>query len=123
VETTTVNRITDQIVAEVEQLSFAELVAILNVNVGLYASREGNQLTLANDPEVETKLPERERFFGIKLSRNEDISPVSRDNAAGFIAFQIKVVQIIHAPAGSLTQGPLDRTLAVFNSAVTKRDS
>lgn len=122
VEMSAVNRITDQIASEVEQLSFSELVVLLNQETGLYASREGNRVTLFNDPEGEIRLPEKERFFTISLSRNEDLSPADKDNTAGFLAFQIKVERIIRAPDGSLIESPLDRTLAVFNTAITREN-
>ena len=123
VETTTVNRIIDRIVAEVERLEFSELMGILNQNTSLYASQDGDRLALANDPQLDSRLPESERHFAITLRRNLDISPTARDSTAGYLAFQIRIKRILHAPDGSLIQSPLDHTLAIFNSAVTRTDS
>jgi prepilin-type N-terminal cleavage/methylation domain-containing protein len=123
IESSTVSRITDRISAEIEQLTFDELVAVLNQETGLFASRMGDQLVLSNDPELDTRLPEEDRYFAITLSRNQDISPTSRDTAAGFLAFQIKIDRLLHAPDGALIQSPLDQTQAVFNTAVLRTDS
>ena len=123
VETSTVNRITDRITAEVEQLSFEELVTLLNLDTGLFASRAGDRLVLYDDPELDTLLPEEERYFAISLSRMQVISPASKDAEAGFLAFQIKIERLIHAPDGSLLASPLDQTLAVFNTAVLRTGS
>ena len=123
VETGNVNRITDRISAEIEQLSFNELVTVLNQDTGLFSSRKGDQLVLSNDPELETLLPEEDRYYSISLTRNPDISPVSRDTLAGYLAFQIKVERLLHAPDGTIIQSPLDQTLAIFNTAVLKKES
>ena len=123
IESSTVSRITDRISAEIEQLSFDELVVVLNQETGLFASRIGDRLVLSNDPELDTRLPEEDRHFAITLSRNQDISPTSRDTTAGFLAFQIKVERLLHAPDGSIIQSPLDRTQAVFNTAVLRTGS
>ncbi|MCZ6672079.1 MAG: hypothetical protein O7C75_03990, partial [Verrucomicrobia bacterium] len=91
--------------------------------IGLYASKSGDRFVLATDPELETLLPEEDRHFAISLSRNPDLSPPNKDGTAGFIAFQIKIERIIHAPDGTLINSPLDHTLAVFNIAITRTDS
>jgi len=121
VEVTTINRITDRISAEVEQLSFSELITILNQETALFASKEGDRLTLANDPEIETLLPEPDRQFGVTLKRNLDLSPTSRDATAGYLAFQVKIERIVHAPDGTRIDSPLNHTLAVFNKALTRK--
>ncbi len=68
VESSNVNRITDRISAEIEQLSFQELINVLNQETGLFASREGDRLLLATDPELDTQLPEAERHYSITVS-------------------------------------------------------
>jgi prepilin-type N-terminal cleavage/methylation domain-containing protein len=124
VETSTVNRITDRISAEVADLSYDQLKDLLNSpELSLFSSRDGNRLVTNKNPELETLLPEADRHFAISLSRIEDISPPNRDSIAGFLAFQIKIERLIHAPDGSLINSPLDQTLAVFNTAVLKSDS
>ena len=123
VENGNVNRITDRISAEIEQLSFQEVINVLNQNTGLYASREGDRLLLATDPELETRLPEAERHYAITLTRNEDLSPVSRDSSAGYLCFQIKVERLLHGPDGSLLDNQLNLTQAIFNTAIRRTDS
>lgn len=122
VENTTVNRIADRIQAEVEQLSYNDVVNLLNLDTGLFASREGDRLILQNDPELENRLPEANRQYSIRLTRNEDISPIGRDATAGFIAFQIKIERLVHAPDGTILDNQQDQTLAIFNSAVLRSD-
>lgn len=123
VESSNVNRITDRISAEIEQLSFQELINVLNQETGLFASREGDRLLLATDPELDTQLPVAERHYSITLTRNEELSPVGRDNAAGYLCFQIKVERLLHAPDRTVLQNQLDQTQAIFNTAVLRTDS
>jgi prepilin-type N-terminal cleavage/methylation domain-containing protein len=121
VEITTINRITDRISAEVEQLSFSELISILDQETALFASKEGDRLTLANDPEIDTLLPEIDRHYGVTLKRNLDLSPSGKDATSGYLAFQVKIERIIHAPDGTPIDSPLNHTLAVFNKALTRK--
>lgn len=122
VENTSINRITDRISSEIEQLSYPDLLALLNLDTSLYASRKGDRLVLHNDPELDNRLPEAERHYSITLTRNTGISPFSRDATAGYIAFQIRIERLIHAPDGSLLENQLDQTLAIFNTAVLRTD-
>jgi len=122
VEDNQINRITDRISSEIEQLSFQELINVLNQEIGLFASHEGDRLLLSTDTELDTRLPEADRHYSITLTRNEELSPVSRDSSAGFLCFQIKVERLLHSPDGSLIQNQLDRTLAIFNTAVLRAD-
>ncbi|MCB1121018.1 MAG: hypothetical protein KJT03_05685, partial [Verrucomicrobiae bacterium] len=104
------------------QLSYNDVVNLLNLDTGLFASREGDRLILQNDPELENRLPEANRQYSIRLTRNEDISPIGRDATAGFIAFQIKIERLVHAPDGTILDNQQDQTLAIFNSAVLRSD-
>ena len=123
VETGNVNRINNRISAEIEMLDFNEVASVLNENIGLYASRTGDRLFLASDPELDTLLPEVERQYAITLTRNEELSPVSRDSTAGYLCFQIKIVRLLHSPDGTLLDSQLDRTQAVFNTAILRNES
>ena len=123
VEIDKAGRITDRIAAEIEQLDFQAVINVLNDETGLYASRTGDQLFLASDPELDTRLPEADRHYLISLVRNEDLSPVSRDSASGYICFQIRIERLLHAPDGSLLQNQLDQTQAIFNTAKLRTDS
>ena len=123
VEDSQVNRIIDRISAEIEQLSFQELINVLNQETELFASRQGDGIFLATDPDLDTHLPEAERHFSITLTRNVDLSPVSRDSSAGYLCFQIKVERLLHASDGAILQNQLDGTQAIFNTAVLRADS
>ena len=86
VEATTVNRVTDRILAEIEQLTFTQLASILDQQTSLYASRKGDRLVLANDSQGDSLLPENDRFYAVALNRNEDLSPIAKDGTAGYLA-------------------------------------
>jgi prepilin-type N-terminal cleavage/methylation domain-containing protein len=122
VEATTVNRVTDRILAEIEQLTFTQLASILDQQTSLYASRKGDRLVLANDSQGDSLLPENDRFYAVALNRNEDLSPIAKDGTAGYLAYQVTIERIVRAPDGTLINSPLDHTLAIFNSATTRND-
>ena len=122
VEATTVNRVADRILTEVEQLNVNQLASILNQKTSLYAPRNGDLLVLASDPQIDSLLPENDRFYAISLSRNEDLSPINKDATAGYIAYQIKVERIVRAPDGTLIDSPWDHTLAIFNAATIRKE-
>lgn len=122
VEREHVNRINDRITTEIEALEFTQVANVLNENIGLYASRTGDQLFLASDPELDSLLPESERHYAITLTRNEELSPVSRDSTAGYLCFHIKIERLLHSPDGTLLESQLNRTQAVFNMAILRTD-
>lgn len=122
VEATTVDRVADRILTEIEQLNINQLASILNQQTSLYASRDGNLLVLASDPQIDSLLPEKDRLYAISLSRNENLSPLNKDATAGYIAYQIKVDRIVRAPDGTLIDSPLDHTLAIFNAATVRKE-
>lgn len=123
VERGNTNRITDRIIAEIEELAFTEVASVLNENVGLFASRAGDRLYLITDPDLDDLLPEAERHYAIALTRNEDLSPASRDNSAGYLCFQIKIERLLHSPDGRILETPLDQTQAIFNTAILRTQS
>ncbi len=123
IEATKVDRIADLITAEIQALEYNEVISILNQNVGLFANRSGDTLVLKTDPQLEQKLPEVDRFYAVSLSRNIDLSPVGKDGTAGFVAFQIRIERLFHAPDGNLLDNQLDNTLAIFNTAKTRAGS
>lgn len=122
-ESSTVNQIADRIKAEVEQLNFKQLKSILDKKIGLLASRDGAQLLAINDPNLDKRLPETERYFRIKLNRNSDLSPEDKDSSSGFLAIQIKIERIVRAPDGTELPNDLDNTVAIFNTAILKGES
>ena len=115
-----VDRVADLISAEIQSLEYDEVISILNQQVLLFASRSGDTVVSDNDPQLEQKLPEADRYYAISLARNNDLSPIGRDGTAGFVAFRIHIERLIRAPDGQLLDNQLDTNLAVFNTAVTR---
>ncbi len=115
-----VDRVADLISTEIQFLEYEEVISILNQQVRLMANRSGDTVVSSTDPQLEQKLPEADRFYAIRLTRNIDLSPAGRDGTAGFVAFQIRIERLIRAPDGQLLDNQLDTNLAIFNTAVTR---
>lgn len=122
VESGNLHRIANRISAEMESLNFEALIRVLDQNTVLYSSRDGDRLMLATDPELESQLPETTRYYVIRLTRNETLSPVSRDGSAGYLCFQIHIERLLYTPEGAPIPNPLNPTQAVFNSALVRTD-
>ena len=56
-----------------------------------YATKGGDKIIYKNDTGASTTIPDKDRFFEFSLTRNTDLSPVSGDTTAGFLAFTISL--------------------------------
>lgn len=115
-----VERVADLISSEIQTLEFEEVISILNRQVRLLANRSGDTVVSSDDPQLEQKLPEADRYYAIRLTRNSDLSPIGRDGSAGFVAFQINIIRSVRSPDGQLPDNRLDTNLAIFNTVVTR---
>ena len=115
-----VDRIANLITTEIQSLAYDEVISILNQEVPLFANRAGDTVVSDNDPELDERLPQADRYYVIRLIRNGDLSPIGKDDRAGYVAFQINIERLIRAPDGQLQKSQIDNNLAIFNTAVRR---
>lgn len=92
----------------------------------LYASMDGSKFGPANDAKIwnpEGNLTELQqkalRFFKIKLSPNDQLSPEGNDTTAGFLAFNMTVTWTVFNTAGGKVGEPQQSSL-IIPCAITR---
>ncbi len=114
------NRISDLIVAEVNQLKYDELIEVVSKKTKLFVSKDASIVALASDPKLDILLPEVNRHYEIQLSRNEPLSPASTDNTAGYFVYQITLTRIHRQPNGSRISSGFNETITIINAAASR---
>jgi type II secretory pathway pseudopilin PulG len=104
-------------------------VTATGTNYDYYATKGGDKVVHKDGKSADTIIPNSGRFFEFSLTRNTDLSKVDDDDAAGFLAFTIKLRWPAYLPDGSQVgnnkddssnPGNVQKTILIVPAAVTR---
>jgi type II secretory pathway pseudopilin PulG len=95
---------------------WTQFSAYLTGGTPLYASRDASKLAL--DADAIWNSVNDEKFYKIILTRNDILSPIANDAAAGYLAFTIKLTW--PAYLGSTAASPAQQSTLLLPAAVTR---